>query len=84
MNDTKQTTCKRCGRKLRNPQAIELGMGSICWRKFQLKSNHKKLWRDKEDEEYWGKVEFFYQDDIMEGEIAILFDGDNPIEIKIR
>ena len=51
MNDTKQTTCKRCGRKLRNPQAIELGMGSICWRKFQLENNHKKLWRDKEDEE---------------------------------
>lgn len=38
----------------------------------------------EEDEENWGKVEFFYQDDIMEGEIAILFDGDNPIEIKIR
>ena len=51
MNDTKQTTCKRCGRKLRNPQAIELGMGSVCWRKFQLESNHKKLWEDKEYEE---------------------------------
>lgn len=38
----------------------------------------------EEDEENWGKIEFFYQDDIMEGEIAILFDNDDPIEIKIR
>ena len=51
MNDTKQTTCKRCGRKLRNPQAIELGMGSVCWRKFQLENNHKKLWEGKDNEE---------------------------------
>ena len=49
MNEQKQTTCKRCGRKLRNPQAIELGMGSVCWKKYQQENNHKKLW--KEDDE---------------------------------
>ena len=44
MNDTKQTTCKRCGRKLHNPQAIEIGMGMVCWRKYQNENNHKSLW----------------------------------------
>ena len=43
MNELKQTTCKRCGRKLTNPKAIELGMGSICWRKYLRENNHKKL-----------------------------------------
>ena len=46
MNEQKQTTCKRCGRKLRNPQAIELGMGSVCWKKYQQENNHKKLWKE--------------------------------------
>lgn len=41
---TKQTTCKRCGRKLKNPEAVELGMGTVCWRKYQKENNHKKLW----------------------------------------
>lgn len=47
MNDVKQTTCKRCGRKLRSPGAIELGMGAICWKKYQQsENNHKKLWEE--------------------------------------
>lgn len=46
MNDLKQTTCKRCGRKLKNTKAIELGMGEICWRKFQKENNHKHLWSE--------------------------------------
>ena len=54
MNEQKQTTCKRCGRKLRNPQAIELGMGSVCWKKYQQENNHKKLW--KEDDENNDKI----------------------------
>ena len=49
MNEQKQTTCKRCGRKLRNPQAIELGMGSICWKKYQQENNHKKLWEEHDE-----------------------------------
>ena len=27
--------CLRCGRKLKNPQARELGYGSICYRKLK-------------------------------------------------
>ena len=43
MNELEQTTCKRCGRKLRNLKAIELGMGATCWKKFMEEDNHKKL-----------------------------------------
>lgn len=43
MNELKQTTCKRCGRKLKNPEAIELGMGKTCWYKYINEDNHKKL-----------------------------------------
>ena len=49
MNEQKQTTCKRCGRKLRNPQAIELGMGSVCWKKYQQENNHKKLGEENDE-----------------------------------
>lgn len=50
MNELKQTTCKRCGRKLKTEQAIEIGMGAVCWRKYQLENNHKKLWEEEENE----------------------------------
>lgn len=49
MGCIKQTTCKRCGRKLKNIEAIKIGMGAVCWRKFQQENNHKKLWEEKED-----------------------------------
>lgn len=49
MNDIKQTTCKRCGRKLRTEEAINRGMGITCWRKWQKENNHKKLWEDKDE-----------------------------------
>ena len=42
-NSVKQTTCKRCGRKLKSTKAIELGMGAICWKKYKNENNHKKL-----------------------------------------
>lgn len=32
--------CKRCGRKLKNPESIELGFGTVCYQKYQ---NRKKL-----------------------------------------
>lgn len=44
MNDQKQTTCKRCGRKLKNPKAIEIGMGATCYKKFMKEEVHKRLW----------------------------------------
>ena len=44
------TMCKRCGRKLKSPSAIELGMGKVCWNKYQSEHNHKKLFEeDKHD-----------------------------------
>ena len=49
MNDIKQTTCKRCGRKLRTEEAINRGMGITCWRKWQKENNHKKLWEAKDE-----------------------------------
>ena len=41
--DTELTICRRCGRKLRNPEAIKIGMGATCWRKYIAENNHKKL-----------------------------------------
>ena len=35
MNKLEQTTCKRCGRKLKTRKAIEIGMGDVCWRKYK-------------------------------------------------
>lgn len=49
MNDLKSTTCKRCGRKLKNAKAIELGMGATCWKKFKWETNYKKLWKKEEE-----------------------------------
>lgn len=43
MNKLECTTCKRCGRKLKNQKAIELGVGQTCWRKYLKENNHKEL-----------------------------------------
>lgn len=48
MNRLEQTTCKRCGRKLKNEKAIEIGMGPTCWRKYQKENNHKPLFKQEE------------------------------------
>lgn len=40
----KTTVCKRCGRKLRSKEAIEIGMGKVCWYKYQKENNHRRLW----------------------------------------
>ena len=40
LEDRKSLKCKRCGRKLKNPESIELGFGVICYQKYQ---NRKKL-----------------------------------------
>lgn len=49
INELEQTTCKRCGRKLKNPKAIELGMGATCWKKFIEEDIHKKLFNMDEE-----------------------------------
>lgn len=39
--------CKRCGRILKNPEAVRLGYGSVCFNKlFPVKL--KPLWRKDE------------------------------------
>ena len=35
--------CRRCGRKLKNLESIELGMGSTCYKKFMAHSILKPL-----------------------------------------
>lgn len=36
-------TCRMCGRKLKSEASKRLGMGPVCFRKYQSQSNHKKL-----------------------------------------
>ena len=40
--------CKRCGRKLRNPDARKLGYGAVCFKKMQ--SSGKRLFLETIDE----------------------------------
>ena len=35
--------CKRCGRKLKNPESIELGFGTVCYKKYMAGSLLKPL-----------------------------------------
>lgn len=35
--------CIRCGRKLKNEEAKKLGMGKICWQKYNSENHYKKL-----------------------------------------
>ena len=51
MNKLEQTTCKRCGRKLKTRKAIEIGMGDVCWRKYKNENIHKKLLGDRNNED---------------------------------
>lgn len=41
--EKKYSTCKRCGRKLKNEQAKQLGMGAICYRKYMSANKYKPL-----------------------------------------
>lgn len=48
MNKLEQTTCKRCGRKLKTEETIKIGMGKTCWYKYLKEDNHKKLFEVEE------------------------------------
>lgn len=39
--------CKRCGRKLKSPEAKQRGMGKVCWEKSQHDPT-KRLFYQKE------------------------------------
>lgn len=51
MNNLEQTTCKVCGRKLKSPKAIELGMGATCFKKY-MSNTHKKLFKERATDEH--------------------------------
>ena len=36
--------CIRCGRKLKNEENRERGMGKVCWEKYQKENRCKRLW----------------------------------------
>ena len=39
--------CKRCGRRLKDPESIARGMGTICWKKSQLQNRNLPLFNAK-------------------------------------
>lgn len=44
MNKKEEThICRRCGRKLKSPQAKERGMGEVCYKKWMQERGNKKL-----------------------------------------
>jgi hypothetical protein len=42
-------TCKRCHRRLKTPEAIERGMGKVCWEKSQTSPVKKPLFKEDKD-----------------------------------
>lgn len=42
--------CKRCGRKLKTPESVEIGFGAICFKKFMVESLLKPLFEVKQRE----------------------------------
>ena len=46
----KSNLCRRCGRKLKKPESIELGFGNTCYKKFTAESNHKPLFEMRKGE----------------------------------
>lgn len=41
--EQRSDTCRRCGRKLKNPESIEIGFGTTCYKKFMAESLLKPL-----------------------------------------
>lgn len=37
------TRCKRCGRKLKDKESMERGMGKVCWNKYQAEQKNKLI-----------------------------------------
>ena len=48
--ERKSNICRRCGRKLKNPESIELGFGNTCYKKFMAESNYKPLFEVRKSE----------------------------------
>ncbi len=49
-NRRRSDICKRCGRKLKAPESVEIGFGAICFKKFMAESLLKPLFDVKQRE----------------------------------
>jgi ATP-dependent helicase YprA (DUF1998 family) len=49
-NHRRSDICKRCGRKLKAPESVEIGFGAICFKKFMAESLLKPLFEVKQRE----------------------------------
>jgi len=49
-NHRRSDICKRCGRKLKTPESVEIGFGAICFKKFMAESLLKPLFEVKQRE----------------------------------
>jgi ATP-dependent helicase YprA (DUF1998 family) len=49
-NHRRSDICKRCGRKLKTPESVEIGFGAICFKKFMAESLLKPLFEVKRNE----------------------------------
>lgn len=47
---SRMNICKRCGRKLKNSESIEIGFGAICFKKFMAESLLKPLFEVQQRE----------------------------------
>lgn len=43
--------CKRCGRKLKTPESVEIGFGAVCYKKFMAESLLRPLFEVKRNEQ---------------------------------
>lgn len=49
VEDKKIPICKRCHRRLKTLEAIERGMGKVCWEKSQTSTVKKPLFKESKD-----------------------------------
>ena len=49
--EEKSLKCRRCGRKLKNAESIELGFGTICYQKYQNRQKLIPLFKMRKQEE---------------------------------
>ena len=61
------TRCKRCNRRLKSPEAIEVGFGSACYKKMFGKSLKTASRRSLN-----GNIQNGYEEQQIEGQISCL------------
>lgn len=56
--ENKKLRCRRCGRKLKNEESIELGFGTICYQKYLAETKLKPLFTIRKENKDERKNEF--------------------------